>query len=56
MPHPNGEPAFCFLSRIIYEFSDNGLRAVDHHDTEHYRITRAFLNRPEQLLKHLFEY
>jgi hypothetical protein len=26
-----------------------------YHDTEHYRITRAFLNRPEQLLQHLFE-
>ncbi len=45
----------AYPDAIIYEFSDSGLRIVDYHDTEHYRITRAFLNRPEQLLQHLFQ-
>jgi predicted ATPase len=26
---------------LIYELSDNGLRAVDYHDTRHDRITRS---------------
>ena len=45
----------AYPDALIYEFSRSGLRTVDYHDTEHYRVTRAFLNRPEQMLKHLFE-
>lgn len=44
----------AYPDALIYEFSESGLQRVDYHDTEHYRITRAFLNRPEQLLRHLF--
>jgi hypothetical protein len=29
-------------------FSEKGLRTVEYKDTEHYRVTRAFLDRPEQ--------
>lgn len=39
---------------LIYEFSDRGIHPIAYHDTEHYRVTRAFLNRPEQMLQHLF--
>jgi len=45
----------AYPDALIYEFSRDGLRSVEYHDTEHYRVTRAFLNRPEQMLRHLFE-
>lgn len=45
----------AYPDALIYEFSSQGLRTVDYHDTEHYRVTNAFLNRPEQMLRHLFE-
>lgn len=43
----------AYPDALIYEFSAGGLQAVKYQDTEHYRVTRAFLNRPEQMLKHL---
>jgi len=44
----------AYPDAFIYEFSERGLQAVEYHDTEHYRVTRAFLNRPGQVLQHLF--
>jgi len=41
----------AYPDALIYEFSESGLRTVEYHDTEHYRITRAFLDRPEQMLR-----
>lgn len=34
----------------IYEFSDNGIARVEYQDTEHYRITKDFLNRHERMV------
>jgi predicted ATPase len=45
----------AYPDALIYEFSRDGLRTVSYRDTEHYRVTSAFLNRPEQMLRHLFE-
>ena len=39
----------------LYQVSDQGLQAVAYEDTEHYQVTRAFLNRRESMLKTLFE-
>lgn len=33
----------------IYQFSDSGIARVDYTDTEHYRVTRDFLNRHERM-------
>ncbi len=44
----------AYPDATIYEFSDDGLKQVDYRDTEHFRVTRAFLNRPEKTLQHLF--
>lgn len=35
----------------IFEFSEAGIRKVDYRDTEHYRLTRDFLNNPERSLR-----
>lgn len=34
----------------IYEFGEHGLRETRYEETEHFRITRDFLNRPERML------
>jgi predicted ATPase len=39
----------------IYQISPQGLERVDYKDTEHYQVTRDFLNRPERMLEMLFE-
>jgi predicted ATPase len=44
----------AYPDSLIYEFSESGLRTVEYRDTEHYRVTRAFLTRPERMLQQLF--
>ncbi len=39
----------------IYQISSRGLERVEYKDTEHYQITRDFLNRPERMLEMLLE-
>ncbi len=45
----------AYPEATIYEFSPAGIRQVAYRDTEHYRVTHAFLSRPEQTLRLLFE-
>lgn len=35
----------------ILEFSEQGIREIAYADTEHYRVTKDFLNRPERMLE-----
>ena len=37
----------------IYEITDDDMSKTDLEDTEHYRITKGFLNNPETFLRHL---
>ena len=39
----------------IWELSSEGLRRVDYRETEHYQITRRFLEDPERMLRYLLE-
>ncbi len=39
----------------ILEFSDKGIRKTVYSDTEHYKVTRSFLENPEKMLKYLLE-
>ena len=39
----------------IYQVSDEGLERVAYEDTDHYRLTRRFLNHRESMLKVLLE-
>ena len=39
----------------ILWFGEEGVRPVAYKDTEHYRVTRDFLNAPERMLKYLLE-
>lgn len=38
---------------IIYDV-DNGYEAIKYEETDHYMITREFLNKPDKMLKELF--
>jgi predicted ATPase len=38
----------------IYELGDHGLRVTAYEDTDHYRLTRAFLEAPDRFLRSLF--
>lgn len=39
----------------IYGLSEDGIERVDYSDTEHYKITRQFLNNPQKMLKILLQ-
>ena len=38
----------------IYQLSENGIEPVQYQETEHYQLTRRFLEDPERMLRYLF--
>ena len=44
-----------FPKAQILEFSDKGIKAVEYKDTEHFNITKSFLENPEKMLRYLLE-
>ncbi|MDY3282731.1 AAA family ATPase [Dysosmobacter sp.] len=38
----------------VLELRDEGIRSVDYRQTEHYQLTRRFLEAPERMLRYLF--
>ena len=46
MTYPNAD---------IFQFSENGMEKVDYRDTQHYKITKQFIDRPEQMIKYLLD-
>lgn len=38
---------------VIYMLTDEGIREVSYQETEHYTVTREFLNKPEKMLRYL---
>lgn len=46
MSYPNSE---------ILELSEDGIKAASLRDTDHYKITKQFLDRPEQMMKYLLD-
>ena len=40
----------AYPEATIYEFGDEGIRAIEYTETEHFRVTRDFLNRHEKML------
>jgi len=39
----------------IYLFSETGIRQVNYEETDHYQVTKDFINHREQMLRVLFE-
>lgn len=44
-----------FPNAEVYEFSENGIHSVDYKQTEHYQLTRRFLENPERMLHYLLD-
>ena len=38
---------------MLYEIQEDGMQQVKYKETDHYRITRTFLDNPEYYLRHL---
>jgi len=45
----------AFPQARIYELSGEGVRAADYRETEHYQLTKRFLDDPERMLHYLFD-
>jgi predicted ATPase len=45
----------AFPDAYIYVFDDNGIRLTPYKETEHYTLTRRFLENPEHMLKYLLQ-
>ena len=44
----------AYPGALIYQIGDCGIRSVKYEDTEHYEITKSFLNNPAPMLAELF--
>ncbi|MBR6572701.1 MAG: AAA family ATPase [Clostridia bacterium] len=42
-----------FPGAEILEFSQNGIKSIDYKDTEHFKITKSFLENPDKMLHYL---
>jgi predicted ATPase len=45
----------AYPGATIYQIADEGLEKVAYKDTEHYKVTRSFLENPEKMIDILFE-
>ena len=45
----------AFPGAEVKLFDETGVHSADYRDTEHYRITRQFLNDPDRMLNYLFQ-
>ena len=45
----------AFPGAVIYQFGENGIQQIRYEETEHYYITKSFLDCPERMLRRLFE-
>lgn len=44
----------AYPGATLYSFSSDGISEIAYRETEHYLLTRSFLNEPERYLEHLF--
>jgi len=44
----------AFPGAWIYQISESGLERIEYEDTEHYEITKSFLENPGRMLRELF--
>jgi len=45
----------AYPNSIIYQFSESGIEEVKYEETEHFNVTKDFLNRYEQMLDYLLK-
>lgn len=45
----------AFPEAEIFEFSQDGIKNVQYQNTEHFQVTKSFLNNPDRMLHYLLE-
>jgi len=45
----------CYPGATIYQFDENGVHETTYQDTEHYTLTKSFLDNPTLFLRHLID-
>ena len=45
----------AFPKAQIYNFTNSGIKTISYKETEHYKLTRQFLENPDKMLKYLLE-
>lgn len=45
----------CYPGAAIYQFDEKGISETTYQETEHFTLTKAFLENPELFLRHLME-
>lgn len=45
----------AYPGAAVYELTEDGICQVDYRETEHYQLTRRFLENPERMLRYLLE-
>lgn len=53
-PAPDRALGAPYPGALLYSLDGGSIRRVEYQETEHFRITRDFLNAPERYYKHLF--
>jgi predicted ATPase len=43
----------CYPGATIYQFDESGVQETNYEDTEHFMLTKSFLNNPAAYLRHL---
>lgn len=44
----------AYPGAVLYGFGEDGISEIAYQETDHYRLTRDFLNSPDRYFKHLF--
>jgi len=44
----------AYPGATLYQFEQDGIRKIAYRDTDHYLVTKEFLNNPERMLNYLF--
>lgn len=46
----------CYPGASIYQFDEKGVRETTYQDTEHFALTKSFLDNPTAYLRHLLDF
>ena len=49
---------FCAFSNFeveVLQISEKGIKSISYEDTEHFRLTRQFLNAPDKMFQYLLK-
>ena len=44
----------AYPGAFVYEIGDHGIARTEYRDTDHFRLTRSFVENPDGFLRHLF--